>query len=149
MRESAYNATLAQKLEKEVGGKVLKVSDRATLGLPDSLHLLGGIATYFEVKLDEDSTHTFICPWDYVKNDIRQFEVCLNLSKYTQVLFGVYFPKLNMTLVLPIEKVNEFRYTDKRLKKYVYPGPDFVTGHGVEIILRYMKQRKEEILGQR
>jgi len=141
MREASYGAILASKIEEEIGGKVLKLSDRSSLGWPDNVHIKDGVATFFETKIN-DTRCDFIYPWDSFKKDRRQFEICKRFSKYALVLFIIYCPRTKMAAVLNIEELESFKKDEDRL---LFRGDLFSPGHGIERIRHLIKNERYKI----
>lgn len=143
MKEASYNSTLASKLEKEVGGQVIKLSDKATLGLPDSMHVMDGIVTFIECKLGRDSNQ-YVHPWKSI-NDLRQYETCKRLSKNALVLYAIYYPKTKMSAVLSIADLEILR---PHKECAIFKGDGLVNGHGVDLIFRKITDWREQISGK-
>jgi len=152
MREASYNSLFASKLERDIGGEVQKISDRSSLGLPDSFHYMGGIVTFFEVKVVNATNAISLyqgkmaCkPWEAV-NDIRQFEVCRRMNKNATVLYVIYYTASRTSAVIPLElleKYNRKRHAD--CLYYLQKGQYFVDGHGVDAFHRILLDKKKEI----
>jgi hypothetical protein len=136
MKETSYGGQLKNKLEKELGGKVLKISDRATLGLPDYSHVKDGIVTYIETKITVSKENGFIIPWNVIKkgtDGIRQYETCKSLASNALVLYAIYCSDSKMTAVLLLNYVSSvFAHTEKRL--YHEENYYFTKGHGIDLI---------------
>lgn len=133
MKENAYGGTLKDKLVKDAGGQVYKISDQATLGLPDYGHIQGGFTTYIECKIGtmHEYTPTGVRIWPRRSiNDLRQFEVCRRIGKEALVLYAIYFPKIKMTCVLRVEEMNDYKKEDELLE-----GAQFRKGHGTDMII--------------
>lgn len=134
MRESGYGGTLANKVEKMIGGQVRKIADSASLGLPDNMHIHHGRITFWETKMIEYKDVTketgkyMVQPW-HVVNDLRQFEICRLMSKHAMVLYAAYCPELQMSWVLEVNMLNDYRRGS-----YIEEGMFFKKGHGVDII---------------
>lgn len=145
MKEASYGAVLALKIEKEIGGRVIKISDRSTLGLPDNLHIKGGFATFIETKIGQSVSISgngySVQPWKCI-NDLRQFEVCRSLAKNAWVLYAIYYPKVKMTAVLPVVYMNDFRPSENGEYPSLIEGHNFRTGHGIDMIEREIENGK-------
>jgi len=145
MKESYFVSKLSIDLERDVGGRVYKISDKSTLGLPDSMHLKDGIITFIETKISYDQECVdnviYVAPWKSVKKDIRQFEVCKEISKNALVLYCIHYPQVNRTAVLSIPLVEQFRGLDRWLNTQMYLRP----GNGLEQIKMFMIENKEKI----
>jgi hypothetical protein len=144
MRESTYNSILANKIEKEIGGRVIKLSDRSTLGLPDSIHILRGGVTFIEVKVCKTQTckegKVFVSPWNCIK-DLRQYEMCRSLSRYALMLYAIYWPRTKMTAVLSIDALEALRPSELNPRGLdLMVGSCLREGHGIDMI----KERIEE-----
>src|SRR6185312_5032005 len=107
MKESSYYGTMKSKLIKEIGGKIIKIADRATLGIPDSMHVGLGIVSYIETKIYNIHNQDSIVPWEVIKKDIRQYEMCKEIRKYALVLYVIYCPNIKMTAVLDVNTIAE------------------------------------------
>lgn len=109
MKEATYGSSLAIKIEREIGGKVIKVADKATLGLPDYLHLQDSICTFIETKIGHATIGSLnrVNPKKAV-NDIRQLQACRLLSRYCLVLYAIYYPDLKMTAVVEVNVLERF-----------------------------------------
>lgn len=143
MRESGYGGTMKSKLQHEVGGQVIKIADKATLGLPDNLHIHRGLTTYIETKIGEeyeDKTDPFVKPWKLIKKNIRQFEVCKRLGKNALLLFVAYYPEIRATWVLNVREL-ELYEEDITLAM----GRDFVWGHGIDLIARHENEYRQRM----
>ncbi len=137
MRESSYYGTMKKKLVQEIGGMILKISDRATLGLPDSSHVRHGVVVYLETKIYDIHNQNYIIPWNVIKKDVRQFEKCREIRKHTLVLYVIYCPNIKMTAVLDVNTVYEKFY---RNEVVLLEGPDFVHGHGIEVMKKKINE---------
>jgi len=148
MKESSYVSTFSSKLEDEEGGKVLKIADKATLGLPDSCHIRNGIITYFETKVSDDyqiiDNVIYVQPWKIVKKDLRQFEVCKIISRYALVVYCIYWFNLKKSVVLTISQLACLRSEKDQPFQYLYPSR-LEDGHGVERLRQLMKANREGI----
>lgn len=143
MKEAGYGTQLSHKIEKQLGGKVTKLSDRAGLGRPDYQWLKNGISTFIETKIGKcyelgtTGISEWICyPWKEI-NDIRQFEVCKTFSKHALVLYAIYYPKIKWSLVLDIEELSEYRIA---LGGQPKPCFKLKPGHGIEAIKSYSQE---------
>jgi len=145
MKESYYLSKLSGDLEKDLHCKIYKISDRSTLGLPDSMILKDGIVTFIETKVAYDEDYLdkvlYVAPWKTVKKDIRQFEVCKEMSKNALVLYCIHYPQVNHTTVLTMNMVEQFRGLDKWLNNPMYLRP----GNGLEQIKMFMIENKEKM----
>ena len=150
MKEAYYNASFSARIMNLVGGRVIKLSDRVTLGLPDSIHIFGGLSTFFEVKIDE-SVHAvsmfqdkLSCqPWEAV-NDLRQYEVCRKISQCALVLYVIYYPRAHMTAVIPLHILEHYnRKHDETCLFWLQRGPYINTGHGEDLYQRILNERRE------
>ena len=152
MRENYFNANFARKIEKEIGGVVIKTSDRTTLGLPDSYHAYSGVVTFFEVKINEAKNAIQIVdgvpsckPWDAV-NDLRQYEVCKRLSRCATVLYVIYHPAACTTALIPLDLLalyNRKRNDNSRI--WLPMGPYMADGYGIEIFNRIRLEERKEL----
>lgn len=133
MRESSYYGTMRTKLVREVGGKVIKISDKATLGLPDSMHIRNGVVTYIETKIFDLKNQRFFAPWDVIKKYVRQFEMCREIRKHALVLYVIYCPHVKMTAVLDVNMIKNDFYKNEAI---LLEGSHFVSGHGIELIVQ-------------
>lgn len=143
MRETGYGGTMKQKLQHQVGGQVIKIADKATLGLPDNLHIYRGMTTYIETKIGEDyedKTDPFVKPWKLIKKDIRQFEVCKQIGKNALLLFVAYYPEIKATWVLNVKELELYK-EDITLAM----GRDFVWGHGIDLIARHENEYRQRM----
>jgi hypothetical protein len=117
MNEAAYVSTISSKIEEELGGKIFKLADRATLGLPDSFHIFKGLTTFLEFKISTfyatKPTHQQVYPWRTIKKDLRQFEVCRQMSKHTLVLYMIYYFEIKYTAVLSINEILALKPADE------------------------------------
>jgi hypothetical protein len=134
MKESSYWGSLRQKLVEEVGGKCIKIADVATLGLPDSIHIHTGIATFIETKIGDEKA-TPVHPWFILKHDVRQFEVCKRIALNALVLYVIYYPEIRMTAV----------FQPAHLEPILDTGPSLVRGHGISAIKKEMEQYRRMI----
>lgn len=148
MNEASYLSAFSDELEKAEGGKVIKISDRSTLGLPDSFHIKDGIVTYFEGKIGTDydfiGDHPSVFPWQIVKKDLRQFEVCRSMARNALVVYCIYWTTLKMSAVLPVQKIMSMRSLKgqplQRLdRSFLYPG------HGVPQLQNLMHLQRREL----
>jgi hypothetical protein len=149
MKEAYYLAVLSLDIEKEIGGKVTKIADKSTLGLPDSIHCHRGLATFIETKISEgrlDPQGKFrVQPWRAVKKDVRQFEVCRDLSKNALVLYAIYYPDMKMSAILTIPQLVELRgKEDFWLNDPHILGP----GRGLSQIKHHQEVYRREVLGR-
>jgi hypothetical protein len=155
VREASYNSIFASKIERQIGGRVIKISDKVSLGLPDSVHLMSGIATFFEVKIGIKRNFcvkndiSYCYPWTCI-NDLRQYEVCRSIGKNATVLYIIYWPDIRMTTVLSVGSLAMFRpvtQSDSPNGLQLIEGDNFVKGHGVEVFHQILEKRKREIYG--
>jgi len=155
VRENYFNANFSNRLEKEIGGVVIKSSDRTTLGLPDSYHAFKGVVTFFEVKINEAKNAVQLhdgvmsCqPWDAI-NDLRQYEVCKRLARCATVLYVIYHPIACTTALIPLDllaKYNRKRNDDHLI--WLPKGPYFVDGYGIEVFNRIRLEKRKELYEQ-
>jgi len=148
MREAYVNSRIADDIEEEIGGRCIKLSDKVSLGLPDTLHIKDGIITFIEFKIgDKHETINNIVsvkPWDSV-NDIRQYEICRSLAKNCLVLYMIYYKEIKMTAILPVEILNLYnpRYASPAItldgNKYL------VNGYGIEKLKEMMQENRRKI----
>lgn len=144
MKEATYNSTLASKIEKEIGGKVYKISDQSTLGMPDSVHLLDGIATFIECKIGKTKTSDYVEPLESI-NDLRQFEVCRRISLNSLVLYAIYYPEIKSTAVIPVRVLHAMKSS---AYKMAFIGQHLTRGHGIDLVAKYMKENREHVTDQ-
>src|ERR1035437_3965761 len=104
MNEASYYSMLAHDIESKIGGKITKLADKSTLGLPDSIHVKDGIVTWIETKIGTGaeiiSSLIYTQPWNEAKKDLRQFEVCNRMSKHSLVLYAVYYPMIRASAII-------------------------------------------------
>ena len=152
MKESPHNSKLSDEIEQKIGGKVIKISDKVTLGLPDSLHYADSLVTFYEVKIGarnyvrDGVDFNLECePWRSV-NDRRQYETCRNMSKNALVLYVIYYPDYEMTAVIPMDMLERYDpVRSKSLHKWLVEGPYFVKGHGVDRIAELIDERRKQV----
>lgn len=142
MKEAAYNSTLASKIEKEIGGKVYKISDQSTLGLPDSIHIMNGFASFIECKIGKCSQANWVEPLKVIR-DIRQYEVCRQISKNALVLYAIYYPEIRSTAVIPIEIIHDMKNSEE---KRLFFGQYLTRGHGIDLIAKFLKGYQENVI---
>jgi hypothetical protein len=142
MKETAYYGQMKTKLIKQVGGKIIKISDKSTLGLPDSCHIMDGVSTYIETKKDDIYGVNYIIPWNTVKKYLRQYEVCKDIRKHTLVLYVIYCPNLKMTAVLDVNMIAEKFY---RNEEPLLEGSHFTQGHGIDLIAAEIYQHRRKV----
>ena len=154
MNEATYLASLSSDIEKSIGGKVVKISDRSTLGLPDSGHVRDGIVIYIEAKIgdgvlkDSDGV-PYVQPWKAIKKDLRQFEVCRSLSQHCCVLYVIYYPEIKRTAVLTIEQCLVFRPKENETTlPYLSNEEVLVHGKGTKRVIKIMNANRREIYGR-
>jgi hypothetical protein len=140
MKESTFGAMLAFKIKKEIGGVVIKISDKVMLGLPDNMHIKYSFVTFYETKIGDKGTEQSCYPWESV-NDIRQFEVCKRMSRNAIVLYVIYYPDVKMTAVLNVLQLAEFQVGKHKDPLPLLKGPCYVKGHGVEVIRKFIERR--------
>jgi hypothetical protein len=152
MRESSYNSSIAGEIEEEIGGRVIKLSDRATLGLPDSLHILDGIVSFIEVKIGDKfysvDGHLEVEPWRSI-DDLRQYELCRSISKHATVIYMIYYPEIKMTAVLPM-KILEYFSPRQGTKASIrlHEDTNFVNGHGLDALKQILSERRDYLRGK-
>lgn len=132
MKESSYYGTMRTKLVHEIGGKVIKISDKATLGLPDSMHIGEGVVSYIETKIHDLKDQNYFIPWSVIKKYVRQFEMCKEIRKHALVLYVIYCPYVKMTAVLDVKTIEEHFYRNEHI--LIRSSTSFVNGHGIELI---------------
>lgn len=147
MKEASYYSELSDDVVRRVGGKMIKISDRSTLGLPDSMHVVNGIVTYVETKIGEGvqeiNGFDYVQPWKFVKKDMRQYEVCRSISKHALVLYAVYYPSERISCVMKISDIEPLRHNPEAW----VCNPDFIKfGRGSDQIIQLMEQNKREIM---
>ncbi len=142
MKEAAYNSTLASKIEKEIGGKVYKISDQSTLGLPDSLHIMDGLASFIECKIGKCNQTNWVEPLKAIK-DIRQYEVCRQISKNALVLYAIYYPEIRAAAVIPIDILHRMKNSEEQR---LFFGQYLTQGHGVDLIAEFLKGYREDVI---
>jgi hypothetical protein len=143
MKESTFSGLLASKLRKEIGGKIIKISDKVMLGLPDNMHIKHSFVTFYETKIGTGADETCCFPWEAI-NDIRQYEVCKRISRYALVLYVIYYPDIKMTAVLSTTQLSTFRVDKDKDSIPLFKGPYFSKGHGVESIRHLMERSRSE-----
>ena len=151
MKEASYLSSISSDIEKQIGGKVIKISDRSTLGLPDSMHIRDGIVTYIETKIDEHfeiyGGIIHVQPWKAVKKDLRQFEICRSISRHSLVVYMIYYPAIKRTAVLSVDLLVQFRpSSDDEDLKYLSLPKHLVKGKGVQRLSEIMGSNRKEIL---
>lgn len=138
---------LSSDIEKRIGGKMIKIADKATLGLPDSVHVKNGICTWIETKIGSGEEiingSVYAQPWKCAEKDLRQFEVCKSISKHSLVLYSIYYPSTKISAVLDIRLMEIFRDNPNRfLTDSLY-----IRGsRGVDQILMFMEENIRRIL---
>lgn len=130
MKESGYGAQLARKIEVQLGGKVVKLADRSSLGRPDNLWLKNGIATFIETKIGSHHDDDCCYPWKEI-NDLRQFEVCRNFSRHSLVIYAIYYPNMKKSAILEVNFLATYRVGIGGGPK---PYHTWTDGHGIETI---------------
>jgi len=154
MKEAPYTSSLSRDIEIDVGGKVIKISDRSTLGLPDSMHLLDGIVTYIETKIEENYTLgsdnvIYVQPWRSVKKDIRQYEVCRSIAKHSCVVYAIYYPIIKMSCVIPVEVLAQFRPQPGESFMPYLCGEEYLRkGRGLSQLKEIMDQNRGYVYGR-
>lgn len=151
MLESTYLATFSSELEIAEGGRVYKIADKATLGLPDSFHVRNSIITYFEAKIASEyeliDGNYFVKPWKRIREDLRQFEVCRSMSRFALVVYCIYWPDIRMSAILTIDQISQLRTALNEDLKCLHP-MWLEPGHGVKRIRQLMDKNREEIYGK-
>lgn len=146
MKEATFLSMLSHDLEVDIGGKVVKISDKATLGLPDSMYLNKGFVTYIETKIGDvykviDNV-VYVKPWDSIKKDLRQFEVCRMMAKNSLVVFIIHYPKVKKTLVLTLNDIKTLQqYPDSTCNST----NSLKEGRGLEKLKIVMGQYQKEM----
>jgi hypothetical protein len=148
MKEASYNAMMSSTLAHTYGGKVLKLADRATLGLPDTIHYKDSVMTWLEVKIGKPSSvlhqknyrEWFCRPSDCV-NDLRQYEHCRAIGKSANLIWVIYWPHIRMTSVVTQDMMELFWRTKYLLKE----GRNFTSGHGIQLIINILEQKRKEL----
>ena len=130
MNEASYNSALSTDIKRLMGGRTVKIADKATLGLPDSMHIQYGLVTFYECKISKSNNRAFVFPWAHI-NDNRQYEVCKKFSEHALVLYAVYFPFIKYSLVVSIRELENRR---SNTSITVGPGRFFTPGHGADLI---------------
>lgn len=153
MKEYPYTAELTREIESEIGGKVVKISDRSTLGLPDSMHIQDGIVTYIESKIStryvEAEDGIYVQPWASVKKDIRQYEVCRSMSRHALVVYAIYWPKIKMSAILPMDILAKFRPLNEDSEPGWLCHPNYLAkGKGLDQLKRIMQKNRENVYGK-
>jgi hypothetical protein len=150
MLESTFGGALSSDIERKMGGKIFKISDRSTLGLPDYIHLLTGIATYIETKIGDEYTLAegfhYIQPWKIIKKDIRQYEVCKLISRHTLVLYAIYYPEIRKTAILTMDNVEQLRPDNPLAKIPWLNSADILqVGYGSNRVVQLMINHRKEV----
>jgi hypothetical protein len=151
VKEAMFFQILKNKIQKEIGGKVVKVSDKSSLGIPDSYHLRDSIVTFMETKIGssfekEDDGKIFLQPWKIIKKDLRQYEVCKSFSHYALVLYVIYYPEGGFSAVLTIDQIEVLRpKTELDSIPWTAHLSIIQPGHGLSQIKRLMTINREEI----
>lgn len=152
MKEASYLSSLSTDIEKEIGGKVIKISDRSTLGLPDSMHVVDGIVTYIESKIGEDHDTVdgidYVQPWKSVKKDIRQYEVCREISRHALVVYAIYWPELRKSAIIPMEQLAQFRPSPDGELPWLCNKNILMPGRGLDQLKRLMFSHRKNIHGR-
>ena len=144
MIESSYGSQLADKIEKEIGGKVIKRADKSTLGLADYDHIHNGIITFIETKHNKDVIDRYVYPWNEVTKmttGIRQYEVIKRMSTHALCIYAIYYSKIKMSCVLTAAMMAEFR-DGRGLGTGLY----LRKGHGIDLIKEYEEANKKRII---
>lgn len=143
MNESSYGSQLTSKIEKQLGGKIEKLSDRTGLGRPDYLWIKHGIGIFIETKIGKyfeyDANQKICYPWKEV-NDLRQFEVCKRWSKHALVLYAIYYPKIKSSAILHLDELEGFRVP---LGGQAKPCLQLISGHGILEIQKYAQEDRK------
>lgn len=146
MKENVYGGALKEKLVKHIGGQVYKISDQATLGLPDYAHVNSGFTTYIECKIGVKFTivdkRYVVKPWKQI-NDIRQFEVCKRISKEALVLYAMYWPQIRMSVVISLDELLSYKPDLEMME-----GDHLKAGHGIEMIAKYEEVYRYKLTGR-
>lgn len=135
MKETSYGGTLKAKLKTELHCYAIKISDNATLGLPDSVFLIKESKAFFiETKIGKELYGANLgigcVPWDSI-NDLRQFEVCRSINNHALVLYAIYFPKERYTAVFNVTELQNIRFSPSTM---IGIGDHLAKGHGVDLI---------------
>src|ERR1035437_6753263 len=146
MNEASYYSMLAHDIESKIGGKITKLADKSTLGLPDSIHVKDSIVTWIETKIgigaEIISSLIYTRPWNVVKKDLRQFEVCKRMSKHSLVLYAIYYPIARVSAIVTINQLEALRSNPDGF----FVHKDYVKlGRGLEQIRMLMNHNREEI----
>jgi hypothetical protein len=157
VKEAPYNSSLASAIEKEIGGKIIKISDRATLGLPDSWHIKDGVLTCIEAKIDDHyetdlDGEIFVQPWRVIKKQsdgLRQYEVCKSIARHCSVVYAIYYPKVRMSAILPIEIFDQFRPNEgEKTLPYLTNEAYLAHGKGIRQLKAIMASNRKEVYGR-
>jgi hypothetical protein len=150
MLESTFGGALMSDIERKMGGKAFKISDRSTLGLPDYIHLFTGIGTYIETKIGTEYTLSegfhYIQPWKVIKKDIRQYEVCKLISKNTLVLYAIYYPEIRKTAILTLDNIQQLRPDNPLASIPWLNSADILqVGYGSNRVIQLMINHRKEV----
>ena len=151
MKEASFGGGFARELVEAYGGRVHKISDRSSLGLPDNMYYKTSIVTFYETKIyhlqpqKTESGLWRIEPWAAV-NDLRQYEVCRQMSTHATVAYVIYCPTIRMTAVIDLKFFEMFRKSEKNPVpiKYLSEGDNFESGNGVESLIRLINRQREQ-----
>lgn len=153
MKEAAYLSQFSNDIEKKLGGKVIKISDKSTLGLPDSMWLSLGIAVFIESKIEnhveiDREGRVYVQPWRSIKKDIRQYEVCKSIAQHSCVVFAIYYPSVKMSAILPVEMINQFKMLLRDNYAYLCDDKYLQKGRGLEQFKRIVDEHRKEVHGK-
>jgi hypothetical protein len=154
MKESSYLSALSLDIEKQIGGKVIKTSDRSTLGLPDSTHILDGIVTYIEAKIGDKVEFDldgvpYVQPWRTVKKDLRQYEVCKSMAKHASVVYAIYYPEIKKSAIITVEVLAQFRPVEgETTLPYLCSEEVLCSGRGIKQLKQVMARHRKEVYGR-
>ncbi len=146
-----FNSTFNKELQEEYGGRSIKLAEKVNLGIPDTLHICGGILTFIEIKISDSlpivrDGKISVKPWDSI-NDIRQYEVARNLSRQCLTLYVIYYSEIQMAAVLTMKELSFFDQNKlgDRASIELEEGDNLVKGHGIERVIELMKEQKRSI----
>lgn len=142
MKETSYGGTLKAKLKAELKCYAIKISDNATLGLPDSVFLIRDSKAFFiETKIGKELYGAGLgiacIPWDSI-NDLRQFEVCQAIGKHALVIYAIYYPVERYTAVFTTDELQNIRPSPKQM---IGIGGHLAKGHGIDLIKTQLVRR--------
>jgi len=155
MKESSFVSKFSTDLEKKAGGKMYKLADRASLGRPDSFHLKSGLVTFIEFKVEERvewaAGNSWVQPFKTIRKDLRQYEICREISKNALVLFVIYYPRIKYSAVLTVDQMVSLR-CDKEEDafgihedKWLNPKA-LLQGFGIPKVISHMNDYKEKLI---